>query len=172
MSVFTPDFVFNSVSDISIEFLASNNIKGLILDLDGTVCSAGREVAPDYSENWIKQINKSNIKLIMLSNNKRLSRVSDFCKRHGIQIFRHLAFKPLKHGFEWAAKKLELSKQNIAVVGDQIFTDVFGGNRAGMKTIFVHSIDIDKWYIKLRHKLEKKFLHKDKMPEKAKAGRE
>lgn len=172
MGILSPDFVFNNVSDISVDFLTSNNIKGIILDLDGTVCSAGSKIAPEYSQKWLERINESSIKLIMLSNNKKLSRVSDFCKMHGIPVYKHLAFKPLKRGFKWAAEILKLNPENIAVVGDQIFTDVFGGNRSGMKTIFVYSIDINKWYIKLRHMFEKIFLNGSKTPNENKNGGE
>ena len=55
--------------------------------------------------------------------------------------------KPLKIGFEKIRKKLNIEPQNIAVVGDQVFTDILGGNRCNMHTILIEPInEKDYWY--------------------------
>ena len=56
--------------------------------------------------------------------------------------------KPLKRGFKYVQKETNINPENIAVVGDQIFTDVLGGNRSKMFTILVEPIDSKKdyWY--------------------------
>jgi HAD superfamily phosphatase (TIGR01668 family) len=53
----------------------------------------------------------------------------------------HRAMKPGTQAFLKAGRFMGIGNGNIAVVGDQIFTDVYGGNRAGMFTILVHPID-------------------------------
>ena len=70
-----------------------------------------------------------------------------------------LAAKPLPFGYFRAVKKLKIKRKNVAIVGDQIFTDVMGGNLSGVKTILVTDITPeDKPFFKFKRKLEKKLL--------------
>ena len=65
--------------------------------------------------------------------------------------------KPLKRGFKYVQKETNIKPENIAVVGDQIFTDVLGGNRSKMFTILVEPIDKkDFWYTKWKRPIENK----------------
>ena len=71
--------------------------------------------------------------------------------------------KPLKKGLKKAQKQLNLKAENIAVVGDQIFTDVIGGNRCNMFTILVDAIEEkDFWYTAWKRPIENKLKSKFK----------
>ena len=72
--------------------------------------------------------------------------------------------KPLKRGFKKIEKETQIKGENIAVVGDQIFTDVLGGNRSGMFTILVEPIDNKKdyWYTAWKRPIENKIKNKIK----------
>ena len=72
--------------------------------------------------------------------------------------YKHFAMKPLKRGFKYIQKETNIKPENIAVVGDQIFTDVLGGNRCGMTTILVDPIDDKKdyWYTAWKRPIENK----------------
>ena len=72
--------------------------------------------------------------------------------------------KPLKRGFKKIEKETQIQAENIAVVGDQIFTDVLGGNRSGMFTILVEPIDNKKdyWYTAWKRPIENKIKNKIK----------
>ena len=68
------------------------------------------------------------------------------------------AGKPFSRGFRKAANRLGLSMREIAVIGDQIFTDVFGGNRAGALTCYVETLDRRFFWINVRYQLERGFI--------------
>ena len=71
----------------------------------------------------------------------------------------HKAAKPLKKSFIKASKMMELSPEEIAVVGDQVFTDIIGGNMTGMYTIIVKPVDIkEPYYIRIKRIFEKLVL--------------
>ena len=78
--------------------------------------------------------------------------------------YKHFAMKPLKRGFKKIEKETQIKGENIAVVGDQIFTDVLGGNRSGMFTILVEPIDNKKdyWYTAWKRPIENKIKNKIK----------
>lgn len=72
--------------------------------------------------------------------------------------------KPLRSGFRKVQKKLQEKNENIAVVGDQIFTDIIGGNRCKMYTILVDPIDKkDYWYTAWKRPIENKIKSKCKI---------
>ena len=99
------------------------------------------------------------IKLMVLSNSKRF-RVEPFAARIGLP-FISSGCKPLPTGYLRGVKALGEKRKNTAIVGDQIFTDVLGGNVVGVKTILLTPIKPeDGWSFKLRRKLEKKLYKK------------
>ena len=71
------------------------------------------------------------------------------------------AMKPLKKGFVQAKKKLNIKEENIAAIGDQIFTDVLGANRNKMFSILVEPIDKkDIWLTVVKRPIEKMIIKK------------
>lgn len=70
------------------------------------------------------------------------------------------ATKPLSRGFRMGAEQLGLPMHEIAVIGDQIFTDVLGGNRMGALTCQVQSIDRGEFWIGVRCRIEKSFIER------------
>lgn len=133
-----PDEYFDSVKDITIEFLNKNNIKALILDVDNTILDFDRKI-PEGIDKWCEDLKKKNIKMIVLSNSNKEDKVKLAADTLGLKYF-NLATKPLKRGFKKAVKELNEKPENIAAVGDQIFTDVIGANRMKMYSILVKPI--------------------------------
>ena len=77
--------------------------------------------------------------------------------------YQHFAMKPLKRGFKKAQKELGEKSENIAIVGDQIFTDVIGGKRCNMYAILVEPIqEKDFWYTAWKRPIENKIKNKIK----------
>ena len=102
---------------------------------------------------------QSGIKLMVLSNSKRY-RIEPFAASIGLP-FISLGCKPLPTGYLRGVKALGENRKNVAIVGDQIFTDVLGGNAVGVKTILLTPIKLeDGWSFKIRRKLEKKLYKK------------
>lgn len=158
-----PNVYFDKIEKITIEFLQKNKIKALILDMDNTLINYKKEM-PDNIEKWAKNLKGQGTKLYILSNTNNKEKVENIAERLEIP-YKSFAKKPLKSGFLKVQKELGYTQEQIAVVGDQIFTDVIGGNRCGMFTVLVDSIDNkDFWYTiwkrPLENILKKKFRKK------------
>ena len=132
-----PDMEFDSVNEINsevIEHLKNNyGIKGFIIDVDETVRFDMGDI-PLENEAWLNMI-KSFFKIAMLSNGIDGKMEKKFSEM-GI-VYISLAFKPLKRGFLKACNELDLIPEEIAVIGDDLFDDIHGGNRMNMTTIKV-----------------------------------
>lgn len=137
--IFFPDIYVNSIRDITAELLENKRIRGLILDIDNTLVPNHVADADENAVEWVGKMKAAGYKLCIVSNasRKRVIRFNDKLKLDAV----HRAMKPGTRAFRRAGALMGLENKNIAVVGDQIFTDVYGGNRAGMLTILVHPID-------------------------------
>ncbi len=154
-----PDAHFQSVKEIKLDFLQKNKIKALILDVDNTLIDYDKNLEEDVIK-WAKGLKEQGIKLYILSNSNKKEKVQKVAKKLEIE-YEYFAKKPLKGGFKKVQKKLDEKSENIAIVGDQIFTDVIGGNRCKMFTILVEPIDQkDIWITMIKRPIEE--LIKDK----------
>ena len=150
-----PDIKLHGITDITVELLNKFNIKALLLDVDNTMSTHHGTVLTDGLPEWISYMQQSGIKLMVLSNSKK-QRIAPFAKRIGLP-FISLGCKPLPTGYIRGVKALGEKRKNVAIVGDQIFTDVLGGNAVGVKTILLTPIKLeDGFSFKVRRNLEKK----------------
>lgn len=137
--IFYPSIAVGSIADISEELLDKNQIKGLILDIDNTLVPNHVADADEKAVQWVERMKASGYKLCIVSNASK-KRVVRFNSR--LQLFAiHRALKPGSSAFLKAGRMMGIGSKNLAVVGDQIFTDIYGGNMAGMFTILVQPID-------------------------------
>lgn len=133
-----PTFYFNRVEDIPLSLLIENDIKGIVLDLDNTLINYLGSFSNDLLT-WLNTLKENDIIPIILSNSRSNNRVKNIAKKFNIDYICS-AKKPNLKGFENATSLLNLQKSNIAIIGDQLFTDIIGGNRFGIKTILVKPI--------------------------------
>ena len=158
-----PDAHLNNVREITTNFLQDNKINALILDVDNTLIDYDKNL-PEETIEWAKELKSNNIKLYILSNTNKKEKVKTVAEKLGIE-YMYFAKKPLKSGFKKVQEKLKEPSQNLAVVGDQIFTDIVGGNRCKMFTILVEPIaEKDIWITMVKRPLEnaiKKKYHKN-----------
>lgn len=133
-----PKIKLNRVTDITCEILNKYNITALILDVDNTLSTHHGQVLTDGLEDWLETMRKNGIKLTVLSNSNS-KRLEPFAKKIGLDYI-SLGLKPLPFGFWRAVKRLGADKGNTAIVGDQIFTDILGGNCVGLNTILLTPI--------------------------------
>lgn len=153
MSIFYPSMMFQKISDISPEHLASLGVSALILDVDNTLTTHNNP-EPDIDVlAWLETMSKSGIKLIIASNNSK-KRVKLFAERLGMDfVFR--ASKPLPFGFLRVARRMKMPAESFGIVGDQIFTDILGGNLFGAKTFLVKPMGLEKGPLfRLKRKIE------------------
>ena len=142
-----------------------SKFKALILDVDNTLIDINKNLSEDIVF-WAKQMKGQGIKLYILSNTNDKKKVETIAQKLDIP-YKHFALKPLKKGFKFIQKELKINPENIGVVGDQIFTDVLGGNRNNMFTILVEPINNQKdyWYTAWKRPIENKIKNKIKANE-------
>ncbi len=154
-----PNAYLNNVKEITIEFLKKNDIKALILDVDNTLIDYYKNLS-DEVVTWANELKTQGIKLYILSNTNKKEKVETVAKKLEIP-YRNFAKKPSKKGFLIVKEELKIDAKNIGVVGDQIFTDVIGGNRCKMFTILVDPVtEKDYWYTAWKRPLENKIKRK------------
>jgi len=139
MALFRADFVADSIYDISVEGLARRGIKLLLADLDNTLVPYGVPLPDERLKGWRDELKAHGITLFVLSNNRHENRPRIFSEGLDVPYIGH-AGKPKTHSFLKAMEDMRVTKEQTAIVGDQIFTDVLGGNRAGVNTILVKPI--------------------------------
>lgn len=149
-----PDIKLDKITDITPAILEKHNIGSLILDVDNTLSTHHGHVLTDGLEKWIETMKTAGIKLTILSNSKE-KRVKPFAERINLPYI-SLGLKPLPFGYFRAVKLLGSKKSQTAIVGDQIFTDVLGGNFSGVATILLTPIKPESGAsFRLRRRLEK-----------------
>ena len=159
--VLYPKAHFNNVREITIDFLQNNKINALILDVDNTLIDYDKNL-PQETIEWAKDLKNNKIKLYILSNTNKKEKVKEVARKLEIEYI-YFAKKPLKSGFKKVQKILEEEPESIGVVGDQIFTDVVGGNRCKMFTILVEPIaEKDIWITRLKRPIENAIKNKYK----------
>lgn len=154
---FLPKDFVKSIYEITPEFLKDRNIKGIITDLDNTLVEWDRPLATPELTGWFQNMKDNHIDIIIVSNNNE-KRVHKFAEPLGIPyIFK--AQKPIGKSYRRAIEILKLRKEEVLVIGDQLLTDVFGGNRAGFRTVLVVPVtQTDGFITKFNRKIERQIL--------------
>lgn len=138
MTLLVPDQMVQSIYDISLQQLKDAGIKAIITDLDNTIVPCHSSEIAQTLLCWVDEVRGMGINMAIVSNNTftRVQRLSD---QLGV-IFVSKALKPKRGAFRHIASHFQVSPAEVAVVGDQLLTDVLGGNRMGMYTILVTPI--------------------------------
>jgi uncharacterized protein len=155
---FLPNEHVKSILDIKPIELKEKGIKGIITDLDNTLVEWDRPNATPQLIKWFDEIRKQNILVTIVSNNNE-ERVKAFSDPLQIPfIFR--ARKPMMPAFHKALSKMGIKKEEAVVIGDQLLTDVLGGNRSGFHTILVVPVaQTDGFFTKFNRFAERRLLN-------------
>jgi len=152
-----PDFFINKVEEIDLKHLKSLGYDSLIFDLDNTLVGWRSKDIKNGVIDWLKYARSCGFKMCIVSNCMFKKRVSYFGELLDIPfIFR--AVKPRKKPFLDAIKILGSPVSKTAVIGDQVFTDVLGGNNMGFMTILVLPIDKKEFYATLIQRTAEKII--------------
>lgn len=157
---YMPKYRFRSVCDITAEFLEQKGIKGLLLDIDNTLIYDETLTPLPGVKEWVKHMQSAGIPMAIVSN-AIAPRVYVTAKRLGISNYIYSAKKPKPDGLYRAAEKLGLPINSLAMVGDQLRTDMFSANAAGATAIFTDRArdeKIFKFYFKKARDGEKELL--------------
>ena len=139
MALFRAGYLADNIYEVSGEALARRGIKLLLADLDNTLVPYGVPLPDQKVMNWRDELHAYGITLFVLSNNRHESRPRVFSEGLEVPYIGH-AGKPKTRSFYKAMEQMHVTKEQTAIIGDQIFTDVLGGNRAGVTTILVKPI--------------------------------
>lgn len=154
LSVLSPNIIVDSITQINESILKNYDIKAVLLDIDNTLSPNNSLKSFDGVDIWLNNIKNMGINIMIISNNNEL-RVKDFAKALNIDYYISNAKKPHRFGFNKAISMLNINRENILVIGDQIFTDILGANLVGMKSILVEPRDKNEpFYVKLKRCFE------------------
>lgn len=144
-----PDLILgDSVLSITPEILQQHDLQGLVLDVDETLVPISMTEASDELRQWVEQINPT-VNLWLVSNNLSQARIGRIAKSLSLPYILG-AQKPSRRKLRQAVTAMDLPVEQVAMVGDRLFTDVLAGNRLGMFTILVEPM-VNPSKLKQRH---------------------
>lgn len=151
-----PKYVFDSIYEIDLSRLRARGITLMLADLDNTLAPYSVKTPPDEVRRWKQELERSGITLFILSNSRKPGRAQRFAEELGVPYEGH-AGKPKTGGFRRAMERMGVTAAQTAIVGDQIFTDIWGGNNAGVLTLMVRPIRFGNLFRALRYGVETPF---------------
>ena len=152
-----PKVMAHSLTDITPQLLRSRNIRLLMLDFDNTIVPYTTDVPTPAMERWLQTMcSQPDIQLCIVSNSHK-DRVPRFCQEQGMDCITY-ARKPFPKGIRQCLNRYGIPPQQAALAGDQIYTDILGGNCAGVQSILVDAIHNHTFWRKARHVLELPFI--------------
>lgn len=127
-----------SKSIYTINYQKIKNVKVLLFDLDNTIIKAHDKEATIKEKELFKKLKEEGFTVVIFSNSpkNRVKKVADYLNVE----YNSFSLKPLKFNFIKMLKKYNVKKDEIAIIGDQMLTDIIGGNKVGIKTILVDPI--------------------------------
>ena len=132
-----PKYEYEKISDISIDDLKAMGVKAVGIDIDNTTAYDSSFKVLSGVRSWIKNVQKAGFKVIIITNTYSF-RAKHFSRKMGHIPYIAMARKPLTKNFFVAAKKLDIDVSELAMIGDQLFTDIQGANAAGAVSVLVH----------------------------------
>ena len=159
MSLFKPKYYKKSVFDFDYDLLKKKNIRVIIFDLDNTIAKINEDMPNKKIQTLFNNLSKKFEALIVASNSSK-KRVETFCKDLPCYSF-HSMMKPTKKLEKVILKGLDVKKEEICIIGDQLLTDILLGNRLGITTILVDPLgEKDLKITSFNRFFEKKIMNK------------
>lgn len=128
-----------TIYEVNYELLWGNGIRGLLFDLDNTVAPWDAPDPDDRLVDFIGQLRQRGFRICLVSN-ARPARCARFSERLGVPVLPDSG-KPRRRGFLRGLETIGTGPGETAVIGDQVFTDVFGANRVGLYAILVTPLE-------------------------------
>ena len=151
-----PNYRVGSVYELTLEKLRTIGVKLVLADLDNTIARY-REPEPSAALfRWKEELNQAGIQVFILSNGRKPNRSRRFAKAFGVDFISH-AGKPRRKGFEAALKRTGFTAEETLMIGDQIFTDIWGANNAGIPSVLTEPIALDTVFRRIRYWAETPF---------------
>ena len=138
MALLRPDLYYSSVHAIDLDALAQEGVNVLLIDLDNTLLPRDTNEITEEHHSWARAAAEKGFGVCLVSNNwhERVQTVADELEFAIVSK----AVKPLPFAFFKALKKMGAKRSEAAMIGDQVFTDILGGNLLQMRTILVEPL--------------------------------
>ena len=154
LNAITPGEMVRSVTDIDLDDLYQRGIRGILLDFDNTLLAWSESSVSSRVIDWVSSALERGFRLCIVSNAPD-ERLAIQAQRLDIP-FVSKALKPTGKGINRAIELLGLNRDEVTMVGDQMFTDVLAGNRLGLFTVLVNPIYLrEQWWMKFVRNLER-----------------
>lgn len=138
MEKYVPDVYQKSIFTIDYQKLKQNGIKCLLFDLDNTLVPYTTKSIDDRVIDLIQNLKEHKFTPILFSNSPK-KRVQKYMDQLGIEGC-WSARKPMIKKFLETINKHEFNISEVAIIGDQLLTDIKGGNKAGITTVLITPI--------------------------------
>ena len=152
-----PDFYFDSIFQVPYEDLYNQGVRGLIYDIDNTLVTHDDKYPPDRIISFVSDLQSTGFQVGLLSNNnaRRLAAFNESMRLPGASM----AAKPFTKALKRMMAKMEVDPHETAIIGDQLFADVWCGKRAGIITVLVKPIsEKEVITVRLKRGLERRIL--------------
>lgn len=138
LKLFTPNYYIHSYQALRPEFLKEHGISLLICDIDNTLVPHDVALPDENVKQFLKGIQDAGIQIVFVSNNVE-DRVKLFAKDLHIPYY-FFALKPLPFTYRKMLKDFHVKKSEVAVLGDQLMTDILGANMMRFYTILTAQV--------------------------------
>ncbi len=154
MPLLRPCLMIDKMTDLELDFFESLGCKAILLDVDNTMTTHDNPTPAEGVAEWIDRMKSNGLKLIIVSNNSA-ERVAPFAEKIGLDFVAKGA-KPLAKGFKEACCRIGVRPKEAVAVGDQIYTDIIGGNLLGAYTVLTVPYELEeKLFFKFKRMMEK-----------------
>lgn len=133
---FCPTYTAASLAEITPALLQELGIRGLVLDLDNTLVPWHVNELTEEVAAWVRAIQAAGIRLCIASNTHRPRRLKALAEQLGVLYASGVA-KPRPGGFRRSIALMGIRPEETLVIGDQVLTDILGGNRCDLLTVLV-----------------------------------
>jgi HAD superfamily phosphatase (TIGR01668 family) len=130
-----------SLCDLPLEVFLDQGIKALVLDVDCTLLPRHSQVMPECVVRWVHAA-RQQLQLHLFSNNPSRRRISAVANAFELP-YTAAAGKPRRGPLRLVLQQLQLPAEEVALIGDRVFTDVLAGNRLGLFTVLVRPVAAD-----------------------------
>lgn len=159
MEKFIPDVYQKSIYAINYQKLWNQGIKCLLFDLDNTLVPPSIKEPTKELKELFNELKKMGFKLIIFSNSPK-KRLKPFKEQLNVDCSAS-SKKPFSKKFLLVLSEYNYLVNEVAIIGDQILTDIVGGNKVGILTVLVNPISKkDFIYTKFNRFLEKRIIKK------------
>lgn len=138
MEEYMPDVYGKSIYTIDYTKLLSRGIKCLLFDLDNTIVPSHENVPPKKAKELFTGLKQKGFRVIIYTNSPMI-RLRGFKNYFGVDGVSS-AFKPFTYKLKRLLKKYNLAASEVAIIGDQLMTDVKVGNKVGITTVLIEPI--------------------------------